>query len=732
MVIALTILLYGVPAPVQAHDATTFAMRFQTTTNGDFVTIGNVLTACDTSIPDCATASERPGASVTGLNLELVDLDSHPETRSSSYAELVIPPGATVVWAGLYWGGRTTLNGTVNDPILFKWEEDDLDDSSPYSSFAGSTIEDQYSTNKSYQSFVDVTQYVQDHGSGIYWGANISWVSGPKRYAGWALTVVYQDPSEPLRNITIYDGLEMVNGSSPNPQIRYRQVIISDIHVPITAQVNARTTSVAWEGDGSAPTTNAVIENCLDTDALPQTAAVLQNLQAARSWGVQLQTGLSTEPNYFNSTIDTDGANVANRMPNSINTMGLDIKNHRVSPPIPAGIDPTDTCLVATSTGDLYFLGVFGLAIELPLPDLEDSIKEVVNLSGNDPAEPGDTLRYTITVKNTGDDGVKDVIITDVLPDHTTYVEDSLQVLAYYDSSGNPVTTPRALTDDPDDDEGEYDEATNTITVYAGIGAMPPDGGIIPHQGEVKFSFEVTLDDDSAGLTIINDATVDYLSAPDFEPTSFTIDPVEIEVEHREKTPDGTNLTLTITPVTKVSNTDGHPAFIAGGSFTYWIDVAVLSGLADAEDVELINYLPPGFSATKVTTEMGTCVITGAGSIVSCDLGTLVSGSTAEESDSLRIIVSGTLSPQPTSNGTSSETRFLNQVTLTSSTPGLDSLEGFTTSAQVLVDVIVSMIGHTGGVVAAIRAYSVACLLVGSGATLICGFLLIRGYRRGQ
>jgi uncharacterized repeat protein (TIGR01451 family) len=571
--------------------------------------------------------------------------------------------------------------------------------------------------------------------------------AGNKRYAGWSLTVVYEDPSAPLRNITIYDGFETVSSSSPN-NVRFLQVHLPDIQVPITADVRARTTSLAWEGDGNTANTFATLRPCGDVDSYLTTTPYAPPYQTDPpvEWWTNLSTGLSPAHIYFNSTIDTDGVSVTNRMPNHLNTFGIDIKNHDVTG-IPPGIDPKNTCLIATSAGDLYFLGVFGLAIDVLSPELKESTKEVENLSGGDPATISDQLRYTITVKNTGEDGIADVVITDVIPANTTYVPDSMTLLRYYNSTGTPVTTPLPLSDEVDDDVGSFDAATKTVTINAGIGATADEGGIIPHKGEVSFSFEVTLDDESAGSTIRNQASFVYRGAPTFEQETYLIKEVTIDVD---PLPERTDLSLTVAALTTLTNIDGHPAFLAGGDFTYQIDVVVTPGFSDAEDVELINYLPPGFTATSVTTTMGACTIGGAGSTISCTLGTLHSGVSADDSDSLVIMVEGTISDTNYSDATTSETRYTNQTVLTSSTENLEGTGSFTTDASVTVDVLPpfqpelepreevkvpvqkkpSLWSHTGGYAHTIQIYSTLCALWGAVSVMTGLALFVRTYRR--
>ncbi|MCL1923876.1 MAG: DUF3344 domain-containing protein [Propionibacteriaceae bacterium] len=696
--LALTVLLVGFPEPADAGDATSFKVAYQDTLHGGFVTIGNILASCTPGVGECNSAMNDLGVGTGNISLSGINIDGDPSLRNSSYAELVLPPGAEVVWAGLYWGARTTPAINIPDTMSFKWEEDPFDNLNPYEAVTFDAFWGEgTSTINSYQRFADVTDYVKDKGSGFYWGANVMQSAGNKRYAGWSLTVVYEDPSAPLRNITIYDGFETVSSSSPN-NVRFLQVHLPDIQVPITADVQARTTSMAWEGDGNTANTFATLRPCGDVDSYLTTTPYAPPYQndPPVEWWTNLSTSLSPAQIYFNSTIDTDGASVMNRMPNHLNTFGLDIKNHDVTG-IPPGIDPKNTCLVATSAGDLYFLGVFGLAIDILSPELKDSTKKVENLSGGDPAKIGDQLRYTVTVKNTGDDGIADVVITDVIPANATYVPDSMTLLRYYNSTGTPVTTPLPLSDEVDDDVGSFDAATKSVTINAGIGATADEGGIIPHKGEVSFSFDVIADDESAGTTITNQASFVYRGAPTFEEETFLIKEATIDVD---PLPERSELTLTVTPITADTNDNGHPAFYAGGPFGYLLETTVAPDVSHAHDVTVTAYLPSGFKATSVSSSLGTCSIGGGGTVVTCHLGSLYSRDTVTNSTAVDILIQGTVGSTLVTYG---EPRYMLQAIVTSSTLGRTGDDTLAVSAMVGVDVL-TVISTTGGFVAGSRA----------------------------
>ncbi len=146
-------------------------------------------------------------------------------------------------------------------------------------------------------------------------------------------------------------------------------------------------------------------------------------------------------------------------------------------------VDGTD---IAAAWGQVPGLNAVAPAIDmgttvLPFPTL-DMVKdaEIVGDDGDGLAEPGDTIRYTITITNRGLQPVDDLLLTDDIPEHTTYVEDSTT------TNGSPY--PDAATGTP----FGFDE---------GGALLPPAIGV----GETRtVSFDVVVDDPLApGVTEI-------------------------------------------------------------------------------------------------------------------------------------------------------------------------------------------------------------------------------------
>lgn len=129
--------------------------------------------------------------------------------------------------------------------------------------------------------------------------------------------------------------------------------------------------------------------------------------------------------------------------------------------------------------------------------------------------EVGDTIRYTVTAKNTIEDSlVENMVITDEVPEGLTYVEGSLEV------NGEQVT------DEEDDDAGHVVDGIVTGTF-----------GNVTDTEDYAISFLVTVNEGMAGSDIKNVAKVDgdNVDEPEEPEEEVTIEPREPKLES-EKT----------------------------------------------------------------------------------------------------------------------------------------------------------------------------------------------------
>jgi uncharacterized repeat protein (TIGR01451 family) len=126
-------------------------------------------------------------------------------------------------------------------------------------------------------------------------------------------------------------------------------------------------------------------------------------------------------------------------------------------------------------------------------PNLSTSTKTVLDLNGGD-AAPGDTLRYTITLTETGGRAATGVSVTDHIPANTTFAS-VVSLPAGASSSFSPPPN------------GDND---NGVLTVSGIN--------VAANASVTVVFNVTVDNVSAGALIENTATVSNPNGPDAAP----------------------------------------------------------------------------------------------------------------------------------------------------------------------------------------------------------------------
>ena len=614
LVVALLTSLFvlGSPRPAEAAVVVPFAVEFQTNDNGAIGLFGNNVLTCPVvpATPGrCLNARNGTGATNT-LNdnnhvMVNVDADTDPATRNSSSSTVTLPDGSTVLWAGLYWGARLTAGagGQAAPAAARNQMKLKLPGESAYRTILAEQTFGPTGADQAYQRFREVTDEVQAAGPGIYWGADVAAGTGEDRYGGWSLTVVYRNPTLPLRNLTVFDGFADVGQGEPVT------VGISGFLAPESGTVETQLGMVAYDGDRGTTGDRALV---IGTPPNPDTL---------------LGTTLSPGTNFFNSTHDLNGATVTTRSPSDLNMLGFDVKNIGAPGAIPNGAQSAS--IQFSSTGDRYFPGVLTTTINLFSPDFSPSSKTVLNLSGREPAVPGDTLEYTLNYINAGQDGAEDVVATDPIPPGTTYVPDSLEVLSGANTG--------LKTDAADGDQAEF--VGDEVVFRLGTGANGTSGGDLPPGSSTSFRFQVTVDLAAVGTTIVNEARLAYVAATIGDPFTY--------VPNQTLTPVGTVADLSLT---KTSSPDPG---LAGGQLTSTLTVQN-AGPSPALDVVVTDELPAGVTLVSAPG----CSV--AATTLTCPIGTLTSGASAT--------VTVTVAIPPGSTATS----LVNVASVSSSTADLD------------------------------------------------------------
>ena len=102
---------------------------------------------------------------------------------------------------------------------------------------------------------------------------------------------------------------------------------------------------------------------------------------------------------------------------------------------------------------------------------------------------PCDTITYKIEYKNIGSMQAEDVVITDAIPDNTTYKTESLKLDTDCDGVGDDDKT-----DVSGDDTAEFDSDNNLVRFRVGTGASATAGGALAPGAIGCVMFQVTID----------------------------------------------------------------------------------------------------------------------------------------------------------------------------------------------------------------------------------------------
>ena len=123
---SLMVVLVGLLGAAQASAAVSpssvsrpFSVRYAINTNGDIALAANTLMTCPALTVEtqtqvkCEDAQTGSPGDDNYFPMDYVDSDGDPATNNSSSANLSMPAGATVLFAGLYWGAALDQGETL-------------------------------------------------------------------------------------------------------------------------------------------------------------------------------------------------------------------------------------------------------------------------------------------------------------------------------------------------------------------------------------------------------------------------------------------------------------------------------------------------------------------------------------------------------------------------------------------------------------------------------------------
>lgn len=608
-VLASTLALVAVSTPAEGAVIRPFSKRFDADLAGSTRLVGNTNMTCSKTLGankgKCAAAQAGAADNNNSYTMEYVDIDNDGSTFNSSSANLAMPAGATVVRADLTWGGRIwhkdakkkAPNEGLKNRVKFKVEA-----SAPYQDIVADTV-DQYHDNKgkndngiAYSAIANVTSLIKSAANGTYTVGNIQAASeGPDLFAGWSLIVVYASQNEPVRSITVFNGFADVRDGQGV------DIPVSGFRTPPDGVVKSQVGFVSFEGDRG-----------LQGDTL--------SLKSPSKGTSQLSDSSRAPTNFFSSFINQPpGTPVTTKSPNFNNQLGFDIG--RIDASGKLGNGDTSAVLKATTNSDAYYPTAFTFEAELYTPKLVPT-KTALDVNGG-VLKPGDTVRYTVTTQNTGDDGGTNARLLDTLPTNADYVSGSAKV--------NGTVAGGASVD------------SGVLTVPIGnIGAAGK-----PNSGPWVITYDVVVKSSAQdGEKVINSPKMAVNSVTGNVPLEFPGNKVELTVSDPRA-----NLSLTKTAADK---------FTAGSNGTYTLKLKNNGPQTAQGPLVVTDELPSGQTFVSATGSGWSCTNTGQNVRCVTSAGTtLANGAEAPEitvTVKVPADVADGSTQQNTANGTSSTT----------------------------------------------------------------------------
>lgn len=459
-------------------------LRFQTDLRGDVLLIGNTAGFdCRSASPDPASGSVDRGRCFDQVSLPSFVEDSSIDVffraedngqqssgptiqreQASSAAMLQLPDGASVAYARLYWSSTETMMTQVDSQVVL-----DRPGMAGSQNTLLATGADFQRAFEAYQGTADVTSIVQKLGSGTYRVTGLARTSAVDRdsdnnYVGWALVVVYKRDSERLRSVSVWDGLTFVTlGLSSS-------FTVQGFAVPTEGPSDSKLGIIGYETDHD------------------------KSGDSIQFKGTRLSDGeAGSDLNFFNGSKTRLGqpqsaqGDVPRMSGQSASMQGIDLDVVDVTSTLSAGDTAARVDLSAgTGTGfDSFYLGALVTSITSKKPVLDVTLTVP---QGTSPL-PGDSVEYTVTLRNVGDDTATGVVIEQQLPPMLSYVAESVRV----GSVGGSGFVSK--TDASGDDEVDFDQATGTLRIRVGSGANATQGGTVSTQDApltVKFVLRVS------------------------------------------------------------------------------------------------------------------------------------------------------------------------------------------------------------------------------------------------
>lgn len=409
-----------------------------------------------------------------------LDANTPNATFNSSSADLIMPSGTnTVKFARLYWGGRIDGGTGGSGNINLRTVKIRKGTSGSYTNITApvSQVDKGLITgsDSAYQSYIDVTAFVNSNGAGTYTVADITVATGSTggggNYGGWAMVVVFENATTTYSSVRVYDGfIQVFSGGSPTSQ----SILLTGLNAPGSPVLasDAYMSTVAWEGDA----------NLAASGSNPNGDYIKVN-------GNVVSNNVNPGTNFWNGTISKNGAHVSTKNPNFLNQMGIDIDEQEVGTGYGIPLNATQVSIEFGTEADQYFPSVFAFTIKAKDPEV------ILNKSVSDAIAPfgviqlNEELTYTLSGSNIGSAAALKCTVVDTLPVNVVYVPNSLIVVNSPGFANNSAQT--------DTQDGDFafkaTSGSNTyVKFYIGTGATSTSGGVLQPGESYTLRFKVT------------------------------------------------------------------------------------------------------------------------------------------------------------------------------------------------------------------------------------------------
>jgi len=392
-----------------------YVNRFLTNTNGAITFTGNTF---GLNKQAKANAPGTAGSIGTFISVNPSSVDGSFPTgttanylQNSSSAILRLPSTTTqilyteLIWGGSYLYGGEDVSSALNNAVTFITPSRTVSVQSDTATRFTLTSSSFY-----YVRSANVTNLISQAGTYSVLGVpgTQSTTENNANAAGWTLAVVYADPLQKSRNLSIFVGAELTSSATGSST-----AAVSGFGTPITGTVNGRLLVSAIEGD------SAIVGDQLQFG--PTTAS----LQPVSGPNNPINNFFASQINNDSGTLDTSGQfGSLNSTPGgslSGAKQGWDITNIDVS--VRLSNNQTSAVVRGTTNGDTYVISALALQVDINAPVL--NVSKSANVTS---ARTGDIITYTVQVSNTGTAAANVLIATDPLSSATTFIPNSLQV----------------------------------------------------------------------------------------------------------------------------------------------------------------------------------------------------------------------------------------------------------------------------------------------------------------